>query len=248
VITVSEFSKHQIAHHLGISEAKISVIYAGPRNPSSPSTMDWDALQRRYNLKKPYVLAFGGSRPHKNISRLVAAFADFARTFPHSLVIVGDLPADGEVESNVLARDLGARVILTEYVPDDHVMPLLSAADIFAFPSWYEGFGLPVLDAQRAGVPVACSRAASLPEVAGEGAEYFDPFSVEQITMALRRCAERGEHRRHLVASAMANVERFSWDEAAHRTLVVYERTVAGNATHDGATYRSARMIPHPTT
>lgn len=248
VITVSEFSKHQIAHHVGVSEAKISVIYEGPRDLPSRGTVTWDQLQRRYHLTQPYVMAFGASRPHKNILRLVAAFADFARTSRHSLVIVGKLPAGGEVESEVQRRHLGARVVLTGYVPDEHVMPLLSAADIFAFPSWYEGFGLPVLDAQRAGVPVACSRAASLPEVAGEGAEYFDPFSVEQMAVALRRCAESGEHRRHLVASAIANVERFSWGEAARRTLDVYERAVAGNAMLDLATGRSAGMIPHPTT
>ncbi len=109
-------------------------------------------------------------------------------------------------------------------------MPLLQHADLFVFPSTYEGFGLPVVDAQQAGVPVACSNAACLPEVAGKGAMYFDPLSVDDIANCISRLMSSPALRQSLVIAGRQNVQRFSWGETARRTLAVYDLVLSKNA------------------
>ncbi len=119
------------------------------------------------------------------MSLLAQVFAALRSEVPHALVLVGHLPLhlDGHA-----GADTAGRIVATGYVPNAHVAPLLSHADLLVFPSWYEGFGLPVLDAQALDVPVACSNAASLPEVAGDGAGFFDPYSIEDMIRAIRAC------------------------------------------------------------
>jgi glycosyltransferase involved in cell wall biosynthesis len=119
------------------------------------------------------------------------------------------------------------RVVFTGYIPDTEVDSLMRGASLFAFPSLYEGFGLPILDAQLAGVPVACSSAGALPEVAGEGAVVFDPHSVDDISESLLRCLTDTTLRESLIASGLRNARRFSWERTARRTLDVY-RAAAG--------------------
>ena len=118
-------------------------------------------------------------------------------------------------------------MVCTGYVPDAHVPVLLKGAELFVFPSWYEGFGLPALEAQSAGVPVACSKEASLPEVAGQGAIYFDPFSIENIAQSLRQCLSDPALRARLRKQGLANARRFSWEQTALDTLQVYTRVIA---------------------
>jgi glycosyltransferase involved in cell wall biosynthesis len=228
VITVSEFSRREIARHYGVSEARVTVTHEGPRDLPDAGRITWGELQQRYGLSKPFIVALGGVRAHKNMARLVEAFGALSADIPHELVLIGRLPPDGHVEREIERRQLGDRVILTGYLPDDHIMPLLGNGDAFVFPSWYEGFGLPVLDAQRAGLPVACSSAASLPEVAGEGAEYFDPMSVDDMARAIRACVTQGMARSQMIARGYENTRRFSWTETARKTLRVYEE-VAGD-------------------
>ena len=114
------------------------------------------------------------------------------------------------------------------YVPRQDLGALLSGAALFVMPSLYEGFGLPVLEAQRAGAPLACSTAAALPEVAGEGAVYFDPSSAEAMAEAIRRCLADPALRDDLRRRGGANLQRFSWERAARATRAVYEAAAAG--------------------
>ena len=111
----------------------------------------------------------------------------------------------------------------TGYVPDEHILPILSFADLFVFPSWYEGFGLPILEAQKTGVPIICSKAGSLPEIAGEGAIFFDPYSIPEISEKIRLCIENAEMRKLLINKGYENIKRFSWEKAALETLKVYK-------------------------
>jgi glycosyltransferase involved in cell wall biosynthesis len=167
-------------------------------------------------------MAFSSLSAHKNIPNLISAFARISSRVPHSLVLVGHLPektwARSEMESAV-----SDRVIFTGYVPDSDVESLMRHASLFAFPSLYEGFGLPILDAQHAGVPVACSSAGALPEVAGKGAITFDPNSVDDIAMALERSLTDQTLRESLIAAGYENASQFSWDRTARQTLDVYE-------------------------
>lgn len=228
VITISEFSKREICRTIKLAPGKITVTHLGAmRDRASPSPEDWTELAGRYNIPGPYVVAFGGRTLNKNIPHLIRAFALVKDAFPHSLVLIGHIPSN--VDLTIEAREIRDRVAITGYIPEEHVLPLLSHADLFVMPSIYEGFGLPVLEAQQAAVAVACSTAGSLPEVGGDGAIYFDPTSVEQIGDAIRRCLADAPLRSELVLKGRENVARFSWDRTARQTLSVYQNVYERN-------------------
>ncbi len=224
VLTVSHFSKSEIQRRLQIPESKINVTPEGPREPSPLPPDSWDDLAARYGIAGPYLLAFGSLSGNKNIACLIRAFAAISSQVPHTLLLVGHMTPGAEWGAEIAALGLGDRIKTMGYVPDAHVMPLLAHADLFAFPSLYEGFGLPVLEAQRAGVAVACSTAASLPEVAGDGAALFDPLSVEDMARVLRECLSDPARRAALVEKGRVNVARFSWERTARATLEVYRQ------------------------
>jgi len=230
LLTVSQFSRAEIIAELpGVDPTAVTVtpnaartLGGAPGGSESPAT-----VARRYGLPGPYVAAFSSQSSHKNIPRLIEAFARVAPTVPHGLVLIGHQPADSSLRAAVDRHALGDRVRFTGYVPDADVPFLLRGADLFAFPSLYEGFGIPVLEAQAAGVPVACSSAASLPEVAGDAAVLFDPTSVDDMARALGACLTDAALRDRLRRAGLANVTRYSWEETARRTLAVYRRVAA---------------------
>lgn len=219
VITDSEFSRGEIRRLLGVPDAKLRVIHLAGRDMDSGLNGDSvpDAVR---NPGQPYVLAFSSLSAHKNIPRLITAFAQISHLVPHSLVLIGHLPEKSAARDAM--QSAGDRVVFTGYLPDDEVDALMRSASLFAFPSLYEGFGLPVLDAQHAGVPVACSSAGALPEVAGKGAIVFDPLSVDDMAKALRNSLLDLELRERLIDAGFANARRFSWSRTARETIEVY--------------------------
>ncbi|RMF54235.1 MAG: glycosyltransferase family 1 protein [Chloroflexota bacterium] len=223
IIAVSEFAKREMIAHLGLPAEKIDVVHSGAGN-TAPILFGEAAaaIRAHYGLRQPYIAAIGGGYPHKNIPRLLAAFARIQADFPHDLVLIGKVPP------NVTPELLTERVRTTGYVPNAHLPTLLNGADLFVLPSLYEGFGLPALEAQAADVPLLCSRAASLPEIVGEGAYLFDPYDVEQMAEAMRSLLRDSALRQALRAKGRANLQRFSWQEAARQTLAVYRRAAQG--------------------
>ncbi len=220
VITISEFSKHAICKTLGIAPERVAVTLLGPRpHAVQASTEAVAVVRQRYGLTRPYLAAIGGGALHKNIPRLLAAFAIMKGAGPHLLALIGHLPRD--VELTAAARQ---DVVATGYVPGDDLLALLSGADAFVLPSLYEGFGLPVLEAQQVGVPVVCSTAGSLPEVAGDGAVYFDPCSVADMADKMAQVVRDPALRAELCQKGHTNVQRFSWEQTARETLAVYAR------------------------
>lgn len=227
VITMSENSKREIVADIGIAPEKVAVIHEAGRPAPPPSTPEERAPTLvRYGITAPYVLAFSSPNPVKNIARLMEAFAEACAALPHQLVLVGHLPPGMDPEAEAARLGIAGRVLRTGYVPDGDIAPLLQGAALFAFPSLYEGFGLPLLDAQQAGVPVVCSNAASLPEVAGEGAVLFDPLSVPEMAAAIRSCLGDLARRDRLVRQGRANAARFSWEETARQTQNVYRQVM----------------------
>lgn len=223
VITMSNFSKGEISRGLKLNPDKITVTHLGPiRDGNTNSSENWAELKQRYGIREPYVVAFGGGTLHKNIPRLIQAFALVKDDFPHFFMLIGRIPSNVDLSAESIGREVRDRIISTGYVPEDHIMPLLSHADLFVLPSLYEGFGLPVLEAQQAAVAVACSTAGSLPEVGGDGALYFDPTSVENITQTIRHCLADAELRSQLILKGQENFKRFSWKKTAQETLAVY--------------------------
>lgn len=220
VITISQFSKRAICRALKIAPGRVTVTPLGPpHGAASVSAAEVEAVKQRYGIARPYLVAIGGGAVHKNIPRLLAAFVIMKHVGPDLLVLVGHLQPD--VNLTVAARQ---DVVSTGYVPAEHLLALLSGAVAFVLPSWYEGFGLPVLEAQRVGVPVVCSTAGSLPEVAGDAAVYFDPYSIADMAAQMALVAQSTALRAELRRKGLVNVQRFSWEQTARETLGVYAR------------------------
>lgn len=173
-----------------------------------------------HRIRRPYIVAFSRVSPNKNIPRLIQAFVRGKRGFkvPHQLVLVGSPPA--------FALDpMGCDAVTsTGYLARDQVRAVLSGAELLIFPSFYEGFGLPVLEAMSCGVAVACSGTASLPEVAGAAAVFFDPYSVDDIAEKIALVVQNRSLRDGLRRKGYENARRFSWEKTARETQEVYRR------------------------
>lgn len=228
VITVSDFSRQEILAHLRLPENKISVVLEAPLDAyDADETSGGTDIP---DVEKPYILAFASLSPHKNITGLIHAYALLAPEIPHQLVLAGHVPTDQDIAQAISRLGLTSRVTLTGFLPGRGVQSLLANTDLFVFPSLYEGFGLPVLEAQSKGAVVACSDRGALPEVGGEGAVYFNPDSFRDMAEVMRRCLFDSDLRRHLQETGARNVSRFSWDQTARQTLAVYER-ITGQST-----------------
>src|SRR3989339_261760 len=222
VITVSNFSKSEICRTIKLDPGKVTVTHEAVWRSGAPNSAEnWVELTGRYRIRTPYVVAFGGRTLNKNIPHLIRAFARVKEAFPHSLVLIGHIPSDVDLASET--REMRDRITMTGIVPEAHLLPLLSHAELFVLPSLYEGFGLPVLEAQAAAVAVACSTAGSLPEVGGDGAIYFDPTLLEATADTIRRCLTDPAFRSQLILKGRANLVRFSWEKTAQETLSVYQ-------------------------
>ena len=222
VLTVSEFSKERIEYHMHIPSDRISITYLGPREYIPVALDEWAGIAARYGLAGPFLIAFGSLAVHKNIARLVEAFTGIQAQVTQRLVLAGHMAAGSKLREQIEAAGLQDRIVLTGYLPDAHVMPMMEHADLFVFPSLHEGFGIPLVEAQRAGVAVASSTAGALPEVAGDGAAFFDPLSVPEMQRVLLECLSSADRRSALAHAGKLNVARFSWTQAAAQTLQAY--------------------------
>jgi glycosyltransferase involved in cell wall biosynthesis len=253
VITVSEFSRREIHRHLGLPLKRIQVVSEAPLPPTSVHqeaiahpVADASRHQQPHQPDAPFILAFASQSPHKNIPRLIEAFARIAPSVPHHLILAGHLPGDGVANRAIHRWDIAHRVRLTGYLPRAEVDRLLSEAALFAFPSMYEGFGLPVLEAQAAGTPVVCANRGALPEVAGEGAVFFDPENVLDMAATLAHTLTDEDLRHSLVAQGRLNLERFSWTVAARQTLALYARAAwRGGNRYVGSPAKPSAVLAH---
>lgn len=214
ILTISSFSKDRICEVLGVPRENVTVTLLA----SSPREAAGDPAG--VSGERPYLVAFSSTSPNKNIPFLLEAFGKArALGLEHDLVLVGHRPASG------FGR-VPAGVRFTGWLPDDRRDAVVAGADALVFPSLYEGFGLPVLEAMALGVPVLASDRASLPEVGGDAASYFDPTSSEELSRKLAWIARDAAARAGLRAAGYENVKRFSWEKTASRTLDAYETAV----------------------
>jgi glycosyltransferase involved in cell wall biosynthesis len=209
IISVSEYTKKDLVHVLGVDEDRVSVIYHGIDRERFQSVFDpkEDArlLQQHYDLKNPYFLYSGVWREHKNLPRLIEAFSQFTIKTGNQdmlLVIAGkEDPSYHEVRDTIIRCNLRDRVRILGFVEEAMLPVVFRNALAFTFPSLYEGFGLPVLEAMGTGVPVVCSQTTSLPEVAGrENALFFDPLSIDDIAEKLTQIVSNASLRASLIA------------------------------------------------
>ena len=229
IIAVSDFSKSRILHWLNLDPNSVHSVHEGPLHGVESEEVSWEALKREYAISEDVFLSVSRGVAHKNILLLIKAFLIFARrvkSFAGSLVLIGHDGTD-EMRSLLAESDIGNRVVFTGFVSEAVKRAFLQRSGFYVFPSHYEGFGLPVLEAQSCGLPLICSNAASLPEIAGDGALYFDPHSVDDLAAKLSEVYENGSTCDRLIESGYENVKRFTWSRAAAETIGVCQSALA---------------------
>jgi glycosyltransferase involved in cell wall biosynthesis len=233
VIAISEAGKRDLVETLGLDPSRIEVVHLGFGSRQQPAATTEAELRERYQLgNAPLLLTVSPALRHKNLERLIDAFAGLAREREATLVIAGHGGLEQEaLRDHAHALDIDERVRFTGWVEEQDLEGLYAAASLFVYPSLLEGFGMPLLEAMRRGVPVACSNTSALPEVAGEAAELFDPHDVGAIASAMRRLLDDHERREELVARGRLRYPRFSWERAAWTTLGVYRDVLAERST-----------------
>ncbi len=227
IVCVSENTRKDVERIFKITVGKLEVIPNGVdmslfRKLNSAEVKD--IVERKYGVKGDFILYTGTlTLPQKNLLRLVEAYDLVVRKgLKHKLVLVGGDGKDAHlIHRKVKELKLTERVIFTGYVPDENLPYFYNSASVFCFPSLYEGFGLPVLEAMACGCPIVTSNISSLPEVAGDAALLADPRNTEKIAGALFRLLESEELRRTCIARGFRQAEKFSWEDSAKKLLAL---------------------------
>jgi glycosyltransferase involved in cell wall biosynthesis len=235
IITGSEATKRDLTELMGVDPERITVTpYAAD---ASYRPMDREearrAVQARFGIRGPYVLSVGVIQPRKNLARLVRAFNRIADRVPHRLVLVGKEGwANEELRAAVARSPEGRAPVFTGYVADADLPVLYAGADLFTYPSIYEGFGLPPLEAMACGTPVLTAGTSSLPEVVGEAGVTVDPLDEAAIARAMVALLDDEGRRSELAAAGVRRAAEFTWERTARETVTVYHRVrrSAGNS------------------
>jgi glycosyltransferase involved in cell wall biosynthesis len=234
VITPSEATRRDIIGTYGLRPERVSVIplAAAPHFRPVTNKEELARVLGRYGIGGEYFLAVGSIQPRKNLARLVAAYSDLRRKRPRSnlpqLVLVGRQAwLYGETLRAIEEHGVRDSTILTGYVSESDLPALYSGAICFAYPSYFEGFGLPPLEAMRCGTPVITGNLTSLPEVVGDAGILIDPFDTGALAAALARLFDDADLRAELRARSLARSSAFDWRETARRTLEIY-RSIGG--------------------
>ncbi|MCL5291368.1 MAG: glycosyltransferase family 4 protein [Actinobacteria bacterium] len=232
VIADSENTRLDAAELLSIPDDKLIVVHPGVSTEFSPASEDRvEETLSRLGIRRPYILYTGTLEPRKNLPLLIEAYnlcCKRDRSLDYRLIVAGKKGwLYDEVFKRVNELKLADKVTFIGYVADQDLPALYSGAEVFVYPSVYEGFGFPVIEAMACGTPVICSNTSSLPEVAGDGALLFDPSDKEQLADLIMAPVNDNELRRNLVKKGFKNAERFSWAKTAAETLQVYERAVS---------------------
>lgn len=227
IITVSYNSKRDLVDYFGVAPARVDVIYNGVagRYHAGIPRVERDRVTAKYGLPRPYLLFLGGEKPHKNVRNVIRAFGEARRerALPHALVLAGPMPKNrSRVEALIAAHDLESRVFRTGIVPEEDLPGLFAGADAFLYPTLYEGFGLPVVEAMACGVPVLTSSTSALQEIAGGYAYLVDPMDVEAIARGIVDLATDPRRRAEFADLGKRRALDFSWDKTAEQTLRVY--------------------------
>jgi glycosyltransferase involved in cell wall biosynthesis len=235
VITVSEASRRELIAILDLVPAKVHVVHNAAGRDFRPlrDQRQRAHLQQKYHLPSRFVLYVGTIEPRKNLLRLIAAFGQIQADHPDChLVLVGPegWMMNGRLEKETAAADLTGKVHYLGMVPQADLPGIYSLATLFAFPSLYEGFGLPLLEAMACGTPVLTSNCSAMPEVSGAAAYLVDPNSAESIADGLNRLLHSAAQREWYVEQGFVRARQFSWEQTAQQTAVIYEQIRAGQS------------------
>ncbi len=226
IIAVSQTTRKDMITHLKIPDDRISVIYNGLDH----------SLFKPYKVRlfnRPYILYVGSERPRKNLGRLFEAFAVIRKEFPELLFVkVGVAGRTREYRQEIMRKldslRIDQAVIFVEYVSELDLAYYYSSAALLAYPSLYEGFGFPPLEAMACGCPVVTSDTSSLPEVVGEAGIMFNPYDTDSLVEAMRKVLTDSELRDDMVRKGLEQAKKFSWEKAAKETQEVYNKVTSG--------------------
>ena len=231
IITDSNNTRHDLIRHLHVTPENVSVVYPGVDSAYFKKSSQFMLLTvlSHYGLEQPYILFVGERRPHKNIPGLLRAFDVFLKTneLPYHLVIVGKRYADYQEPERLVERlGLTNNVHILDYVPDEELPSIYRFAEAFALLSYYEGFGLPVLEAMASGTPVVASHTTSLPEVVGDAGLLIDPDDPVECAHALRQIVSGGKQREKYITKGKERARMFTWERCARETLSIYLKVI----------------------
>ena len=229
VVTDSRQSQNDICRYLGVERDKVVVIpCAAGQSYFRVDSARVRQVLRQYGITRPYILYVGSIETRKNLPRLLEAYAELQKWSTSWQLVIAGAPkwGAGPVYEAVERLQLTAPVYFTGFVEEAELPALYTGADLFIFPSLYEGFGLPVLEAMACGTPVITSNTSSLPEVAGEAAMLVDPFEVEELTYAMRCVLSDPDLAHELRVQGMEQAARFSWQQTARETVNVYRKVL----------------------
>ena len=234
IITVSEHTRTDLVRYFPKATDKTVMIHEGVDTTMFLNNRNGESYQSekldRWGIKKPYLLFVGVWMTHKNLPRLLQAFKKVKEGgFDGQLVITGKGQAHHvDVNALVKGEGMGDSVILPGKVADEDLPMLFQNAELFIMPSLYEGFGLPALEALACGTPVVASSVSSLPEILGESAVYFDPYSVDDMAEKITSLINDKQKQSELISLGNTQIQKFSWEKCAEETLGVYQ-SVLGN-------------------
>jgi len=233
IITVSEYSKQDICNQYNIPKEQVTAIWNGASEAFQPLEQDQiQAVRDKYSQGRPYFLFVGAIHPRKNVRRLIEAYAVFRENNPDSnmpLVIVGSELWTNAGTDIKISESLKSSILFTGHLPLKELTHLMAAAEIFAFIPYFEGFGIPLVEAMRCGTPILSGDRTSLPEVASDAALYCDPFSIEDIALKMAELANNESLRKNLGAKGLERSKLFSWDIAAEKVWDVIKDQADSN-------------------
>ena len=245
LFAISEHTKKDLMHYLNIASGQITSILAGlnTKRAAPPAPTEIQSVRTKFGLNLPFFLVVGSLDPHKNFSATINAFGVACTQMPLQLVVVGSLedPFKRYYQSNFEKRGI-RNVIFTDYITRDELEALYASAQGLVFPSYYEGFGFPVLEAMARGCPVACSDAASLPEVGGQAVLHCAPDDVDRLATLMLVLTKDQNLRADLIQRGYQQAAKFTWQKTAQKTIAVWERMLGCKAEHYGSAQLAAAV------
>jgi glycosyltransferase involved in cell wall biosynthesis len=235
ILTTSDFSSAAIQRAYGVSPDDVAVVPIAAAPEFRPEHIDnaLDGVRTQFQLPSPFILSVGDLQPRKNQIGLIKAFAELVKSFPqlrHRLVLAGkETWLGAKVREAAKESGVGDRIRFLGYVTDQDLLHLYNACDLFVFPSFYEGFGLPILEAMACGRAVTCSNTSAIPEVADGAAILFNPYSIPEMTRAMADLLRDAELRARMERLGQQRAAHFSWQKSAQQTLDVYYEVAERN-------------------
>ncbi|MCM8709663.1 glycosyltransferase family 4 protein [Clostridium sp. SYSU_GA19001] len=229
LITVSEWSKQDILKYFPIDKNKIFVTPLAADDIYKPLDKEKCKyfLSKQYNINKSFILYIGGFSPRKNVKSLITAFAKVYKDLgkDYNLVIVGATRDQGQYLSEFSSNlEFSSKIIFTGFAPENHLPILYNACDAFVYPSLYEGFGLPPLEAMNCGTPVITSNLTSIPEVVGDAGILINPYNEYELMEALKKLLNNEKLQNEYREKGLIRAQDFSWNKTAEKTLEVYKK------------------------